>query len=185
MKGIILLANHFEDVEALITIDMLRRAKITIDLVSMTKEKTLTTQSNIKLIADYSIEEVNYNDYDFLVIPGGKAVFETHLKSDLTKKIVNDFNYKNKLIATICAAPSILGSMGLFTDLEYVCFPGCDDIVVDAKYVNKNVVVTKNYISSKAAGTTFDFAYEIIKYLIGEEEAKRVLSNVYYIGNNR
>ena len=55
--------------------------------------------------------------------------------------------------------------MGLFNDLEYVCFPGCDDIVVDAKYVNKDVVVTKNYISSKAAGTTFDFAYEIIKYL--------------------
>jgi 4-methyl-5(b-hydroxyethyl)-thiazole monophosphate biosynthesis len=101
MKGIILLANHFEDVEALITIDMLRRAKITIDLVSMTSEKLLTTQSNIKLFADYLLEEVNYNDYDFLVIPGGKAVFETHLKSEITKKIVNDFNDKNKLIYSV------------------------------------------------------------------------------------
>ena len=96
MKGLILLADHFEDVEALITIDMLRRAKIQIDLVSMTNNIELTTQSNIKLLADYLLKDINTKEYDFLVIPGGKAVFQTHLSSSITKNIVNEFNNQRK-----------------------------------------------------------------------------------------
>ncbi len=180
MKGIILLANYFEDVEALITIDMLRRAKIQIDLISVTKELTLITQSNIKLSADYLLEDIEINEYDFLVIPGGKAVFETHLTSPITHKIVNRFNNQNKLIATICAAPGILGVMGLLDNKDFVCFPGCEDNIPNGNLQNKNVVVTKNLITSKAAGTTFEFAYEIIKYLTNKELADKVLHSVYY-----
>lgn len=180
MKGLILLADHFEDVEALITIDMLRRAKIQIDLVSMTNNIELTTQSNIKLLADYLLKDINTKEYDFLVIPGGKAVFETHLSSNITKNIVNEFNNQNKLIATICAAPGILGVNGLLDNKEFVCFPGCENNVPKGMLVDKKVVVTNNLITSKAAGTTFDFAYEIIKYLTNEKLAKQVLSSVYY-----
>ena len=180
MKGLILLADHFEDVEALITIDMLRRAKIQIDLVSMTNNIELTTQSNIKLLADYLLKDINTKEYDFLVIPGGKAVFETHLSSNITKNIVNEFNNQNKLIATICAAPGILGVNGLLDTKEFVCFPCCENNVPKGMLVDKKVVVTNNLITSKAAGTTFDFAYEIIKYLTNEKLAKQVLSSVYY-----
>lgn len=85
MKGIILLANYFEDVEALITIDILRRAKIEIDLVSMEHNLEVKTQSNIKIIADKLVSEISLSNYDFLIIPGGKAVFNTHLESSVTK----------------------------------------------------------------------------------------------------
>ena len=180
MKGLILLANHFEDVEAFITVDMLRRAKIQIDLVSMTGKIELVTQSNIKLFADYLLEDVNVSDYDFLVIPGGKAVFETHLDSLVTKNLVNEFNKDNKLIATICAAPGILGVNGLLDNKEFVCFPGCENNIPNGILLNKNVVISNNLITSKAAGTTFDFAYEIIKYLTNEEQAQKVLNSVYY-----
>ncbi len=181
MKGLILLANHFEDVEALITVDMLRRANITIDLVSITGSYELVTQANVKIKAEYLIEDINLNDYQFLVIPGGKAVFETHLNSEVTKKCVEHFMKKKALIATICAAPSILGKMGLLKNQKFVCFPGCEENIVDGILASgKKVVTTNNLITSKAAGTTFDFAHAIISYLTTREKADSVIHSVYY-----
>lgn len=184
MKGLILLANHFEDVEALIVIDMLRRAKITIDMVSITDSLELTTQSNISLKAEYLIEDVDLDEYDFLVVPGGKAVFETHINSEKTLGCIYTFANQNKLIASICAAPILFGKLGLLDDKDYVCFPSCKEDVKGGNYQNtQKVVVTSNIITSKAAGTTFDFAYEIIKYLKGQDEADSILNSVYYDRN--
>ncbi len=180
MKGIILLADHFEDVEALITIDILRRAKIDIELISIKNDLKLTTQSNVIIIADKLYTDIDINNYDFLIIPGGKAVFETHLNSEITKKVIEHFNNNNQLIATICAAPSILGKYGLLKNKEYVCFPSCEEGIDGILLQNEKVVVSNNLITSKAAGTTFLFAYEIVKYLRGEEVAKKVLNSVYY-----
>ena len=181
MKGIILLANHFEDVEALITIDILRRANITIDLVSVVEKLELNTQSNITIKAEKLYEDISLNDYDFLIIPGGKAVFETHLDSHKTKEAVDYFYSKNKLIASICAAPGVLGKYGYLDNIEYVCFPSCEEFMPKGILMKeKRVVVSNNIITSKAAGTTFDFAYEIVKYLTSEENANKVINSVYY-----
>ena len=177
MKGLILLANYFEDVEALITIDMLRRAKITIDLVSVTKEKQLITQSNLAIMAEKTIDEVCLDDYDFVVLPGGKAVFETHLTSSITNKVIEHFMNKNKLVCAICAAPKVLSKY--LENKDFTCFPSCEDDIL-GNYTANKVEVVGNIITSKAAGTTFDFAYEIIKYLENEELAKKVINSVYY-----
>lgn len=184
MKGIILLADYFEDVEALITVDMLRRAAINIELVSMNENLEVITQAGIKILADKKLDDISLNDYDFLVIPGGKATFLTHHNSDITKNIVKSFLNDHKLVATICAAPSILGMMGYLDNKEFTCFPTCEKYMPKGIYKpNQNVVVCDNIITSKAAGTTFDFAEEIIKYLGDEKVAKTVLSSVYY--NNK
>lgn len=180
MKGIMLLANHFEDVEALITYDMLKRAGISIQTVSMNNDLNVITQSNVHLVAELNVNDLNLNDYDFVVLPGGKAVFETHLKSDITHNIIKHFYDRHALVAAICAAPGVLGEMGLLENKEYVCFPGCEFDFTNGILVDKKVVVSDNIITSKAAGTTFDFAYEIIKYLTNEEQASKVLNNVYY-----
>lgn len=177
MKGLILLANHFEDVEAICTIDMLRRAKIEIDLVSVTGEKKLVTQSNISLFSEKLIEEVNVEEYDFLVLPGGKAIFETHLASSVTKQTVAYFMEQHKLVAAICAAPKVLEPY--LENKDFTCFPSCE-YDIKGNYTSSNVEVVDNIITSKAAGTTFEFSYEIIKYLAGEELAKKVLASVYY-----
>ncbi len=177
MKGLILLANHFEDVEAICTIDMLRRAKITIDLVSVTKEKQLITQSNLAIMVEKTIDEVCLDDYDFVVLPGGKAVFETHLTSNVTNNVIEHFMNKNKLVCAICAAPKVLSKY--LENKDFTCFPSCEDDIL-GNYTSSNVEVVGNIITSKAAGTTFDFAYEIIKYLENEELAKKVINSVYY-----
>ena len=181
MKGLILFANHFEEVEAILTIDMLRRASISIDAVSITNSLELTTQQGLVVKADKLYQDVNLDDYDFLIIPGGKAVFETHLESSITKHCVEHFNKKNQLIACICAAPMILGKYGLLKNRDYVCFPSCENDSFEGRYIkDAKVVVVDNIITSKAAGTTFEFSYEIIKYLISEEKAKDILNKVYY-----
>ncbi len=181
MKGLILFASHFEEVEAILTIDLLRRANIEIDTVSVTNTLELVTQQGLTVKADKLYEDVDLNDYEYLIIPGGKAVFETHLNSDITKTCVKHFNDKKQLIACICAAPMILGTMGLLKGKDYVCFPSCEDVSFNGNYLkDAKAVVTGNLITSKAAGTTFEFAYEIIKYLISEDKAKEILAKVYY-----
>ena len=181
MKGLILLANYFEDVEALITIDMLRRAGIQIDLVSLTDDLNVITQSKIKMIAEKNYKEINLDEYDYLIIPGGKAVMTTHYDHPFTQQAINKFYSNKQLIASICAAPSILGKLGLLDNKEFTCFPSFENYMLNGIYKqNDKVVADGNIITSKAAGTTFEFAYEIIKYLIGEEVAVKTLKSVYY-----
>lgn len=181
MKGIILLANYFEDTEAIVTIDLIRRANIDLDLVSIEKTLELTTQYNLKIKAEKMIEDVNLEEYDYLIIPGGKAVFLTHLESLITKAVVEEFYNKNKLIATICAAPGILGKYGYLDNKPFTCYPSCETNMQNGIYLEKEgTVVNKNIITGKAAGATFEFAYEIIKYLKGKEVADKVINSVYY-----
>ena len=123
MKGMMLFANEFEDIEALGTLDLIRRAKIEIETVSITGDKVLLTQSKVNVLADKLIEEINLDDYDFLIIPGGAAVMKTHLNSPITESVVNYFYTKNALIGCICAAPSILGKYGYLENKKFTCFP--------------------------------------------------------------
>ncbi len=181
MKGIILLTDYFEDVEMLITIDLLRRAKITIDLVSITSSLDLVTQSNVKIKAEYLLSDISLSDYDFLVIPGGKAVSLTHLNSGITKRVVNHFVDREKLVACICAAPAILGQMGLLDGRKFTCFPGYESYAPLGKYQSKTSVVHDGmFITGKAAGSTFKFSAEIIATLISKEVADEVIANIYY-----
>lgn len=180
MKGLIILANYFEDVEALITVDILRRANINIDLVSMEKDLNVVTAHNVIITCDKLIKKVKLSDYDFLVIPGGKAVFNYHLNSNLTTSIVDYFMKEEKLVCAICAAPAILGHLGYLKDKHFVCFPGCEENHFGGILENKNAVVDGKIITSKACGTTFDFAYEIVKALTTEENATKVINSVYY-----
>ncbi len=180
MKGIILLANNFEDAEAIVTIDLLKRASILVDTVSMYDNLLVKSKYGLNITCDKLFKDVKVSDYDFLIIPGGAAVM-FHLENIDTLSIVKEFEQSNKLIAAICAAPSILGKLGLLDNQEFVCFPSFEDYMPKGIYLeNSKAITCKNHITSKAAGTVFNFAYEIIKYLISEEKAKEVFNEVYY-----
>lgn len=181
MKGIILLANGFEDIEAIATIDLIRRANIFLDVVSMNETLNVLSKTKITYQADLLLNDINYKEYDYLIIPGGAAVETYHLTSKKTEEIVKYFEERKLLIASICAAPSILGKLGFLDNQEFTCFPSFENYMEKGIYLkNEKVVVFKNHITSKAAGTSFEFAYEIIKYLTNEELAKKVLNSVYY-----
>lgn len=181
MKGLILLVNGFEESEAIITIDLLRRANIEVDLVSLTNSINVTSSGNITVVCDKLYGVTSLEDYNFLVIPGGKAVFNYHLESNTTKEIVDYFMNKHMLVAAICAAPMILGKYGYLKDKHFTCFPGCEENHFGGIYETEyGAVLDDNIVTGKACGTTFDFVQTIIEYLLSEQEAEEVINKVYY-----
>ena len=179
-KGLILLANGFEDTEAITTIDILRRAKLDLDLVSVSDNLEILTQSKMNIKAEKLLKDVVLDQYDFLVIPGGGAVFNVLSKMEIINKVITEFNQKKKLIASICAAPSLLGKLGLFEDLKFTCYPSCEE-GFSGIYTKCGVEVTKNYITAKSMAYTVDFALEIVKYLLGEEIKQSVSDAIYAV----
>ena len=192
MKGLILLASGFEDTEAIATIDILRRAKINIDLCSVNNEEEILTQNKMVIKPDTNsllfekmvikpelfIKNINYKEYDFLVIPGGKAVSKTLINLSDVNEMIHYFNNEHKLIAAICAAPMLLGKAGILKGRKYTCFPGCEK-GIEGVYTKKGVVVTGNIITGKSMAYTIDFALQIVKYLLGPSSYKTVKNAIF------
>ena len=176
-KGLILLNNGFEDVEAIATIDVLRRAKIDLDLFSL-DDTNLLTQSQIKLHSEKLYKDLNLKDYDFLVIPGGGAVLKYLNKRNEVSDIINDFVKRDKLVAAICAAPLLVGKLGYFKGKKFTCFPGCEE-GIDGIYTGHGVEVTDKFITAKSMAYTIDFALEIVVFLLGKDYKKQVEKSIY------
>lgn len=179
MKGLIILANGFEETEAIATIDILRRANIDLLLTGVTSLEVMSAH-DIKIYADKKLSEVDYESFDFLVIPGGKAVFDILDKSFEVSELIASFANFGKLIAAICAAPSQIGKLGYLEKREYTCFPGCNNSIIGGKYSpKKEVVIDGNFITAKAMGYTNEFALEIVEYLKGKNERKKIEDSIH------
>lgn len=170
MKGLIILADGFEDVEAIAVIDILKRADIEVDKVCFNDSKNVTTSSNLNLILSKSLKEINYKEYDFLVLPGGKATFNYLDKSFEVARIVEYFCEHKLLTCAICAAPMIIGKLGYLKDKEYTVFPGCGEKIIHGKLSLNPVVKDKNIITARSMYYANDFALEIVETIKGIEK---------------
>ena len=177
MKGLMVLANGFEDVEAIATIDVLKRAHVNLTLANLHKSNEVTTSSNNKFVVETNLKELDYTSFDFLVLPGGKAVFNELDKSKLVEEIVKHFCDNKKLVCAICAAPLLIGKHGYFKDLEYTCFPGCNE-GIEGKLSEKPVVATYNFITAKSMYYTSDFALEIVSRVKGNDRAFAIATSI-------
>ncbi|KFZ27621.1 MAG: Chaperone protein YajL [Candidatus Izimaplasma bacterium HR2] len=166
-KVLVFLADGFEDIEAFTVVDLLRRAKIEIDLVSI-KDITVKSGSGINILLNKLIEEVNVKDYDLVFLPGGGGVKALD-ESILLKEIVVEFNIQDKYIAAICAAPLILGKLGILDNIEFTCFPSFEQFAPKGKYKKIGVVQSGNIITGRGIGYVNDFALHLIKILKSKE----------------
>lgn len=177
-----MLADGFEEIEALTVVDVLRRADIDIKTVSIKEDEFVVGRSNIVVKADYLIDDMDFDDEDMLILPGGMPGtlnLETNRK---VQKLIKKFADDNKWIASICAAPSILGKANYLKGINATCYPGFEKFLEGANYINKKVVVSENFITSQGAGTAFDFAYEIVKVLKDDIEVSKLKeSMIYYV----
>ena len=177
-KGLIILANGFEDVEALGTIDILRRSGIQIDTYGLYDYEVLTQSGHTIKVENLlkDLKQEKRNTYDFLVIPGGKAVFNVLEKDKLVNNIIDYFYLEQKLICAICAAPMILANLGYFKDQTYTVFPNCIATKVPGKNTKRGVEVSSDetFITARSMYYTTDFALAIISTLQGAEQAKKV-----------
>lgn len=179
MRGLLILANGFEDTEALTTLDVLRRAKLEVTTVSVMDDINILTQSNVWVKSDKHIGDIDYTDYDFLIVPGGKAVFNKLDKLPVVDEIITHFVTTNKLSAFICAAPHLPGKLGLLSSSTYTCFPGCNDEVIGGVYLkDESLVQSSNIITCRSMAYSIDFALLIIEQLLGKNQKEIIKRSI-------
>ncbi|MDY6429766.1 MAG: DJ-1 family glyoxalase III [Bacilli bacterium] len=178
-KALILLANGFEESEALVTHDLLLRSKqMEVKLVSITSDKIVTASSGLAVVANELLNEIKDIDlYDFLVLPGGMPGVKNLFESLLVREIIKRFKEKGKHIHAICAAPSILNAMGYLKDYSYTCFPSFQG--KDGAYkIEKGVVLDKDTVTAKAMGYSIDFGLTIVEFELGKEAREIVEKSI-------
>lgn len=166
-KAALFLAKGFEEIEALGTVDILRRAQIEIDTVSITDYNIVSGAHNIAVTADKTFNDTDFGHYDMLILPGGMPGAKNLNEHIDLKNLITEFNSKGKYIAAICAAPMILGGMGLLEGKRATCYPGFEAELIGAKITGDNVVVDNNIITGKGPGLVFDFGLRLVELLMG------------------
>lgn len=181
MKKIILfLADGFEEIEALTVVDVLRRASICCDTVSISENLEVNGAHNIKVIADMKIKDIISNKYDGVILPGGMPGTTNLQNSKYVLDTLKKYNEEGKLIGAICAAPIVLASAGIANGKNVTSYPGFEDALKESFYKQDIVVRDGNIITSRGAGTAFDFAIAIMNYLGYEEQGKELKSSMIY-----
>lgn len=166
------LADGFEEIEAITVVDVLRRAGVDIKTVSITNDKEVRGAHNIIVKADKIFESSFETDADMLVLPGGMpgtSNLEAHAG---LKDLLKDFAAKGKYIAAICAAPSVLGKLGLLQDREATCYPGFEKHLKGAQVKDIPVIQHGNFITSMGPGTALDFAMKLVELLVNNKTAQ-------------
>jgi len=169
----LVLTDGFEETEALTTADILRRANIDVTLVSITGRKMVSGSHNIRVEADVLFEDMDMNTGKMLILPGG-SVLPGYQAHEGLLALIRQYAAEEKLIAAICAAPTVLAGLGLLTGRTAVCYPAMADKLSGARYGSAPVARDGNFITSKAAGTTVHFALVIVEALRGKAAAETV-----------
>ena len=170
------LDNGFEEIEALTTVDLLRRANVPVTTISVTGKPMVMGAHDIPVQADGLIDDVDFSDAETLILPGGP----THLDNcaELCDLLVKH-NEEGKLIAAICAAPSVLGKLGILKGKTATCYPGFESFLGES-YIGGLVVESKNIITAKGPGLSSDFAFCLIEKLAGSDIADSVYDAAQY-----
>lgn len=179
-KVFIFLANGHEEIEALTVVDMLRRASIDIETVSITGTLNVEGSHGIKLLADKVFEDINVDEADMLVLPGGMpGTLNLEAYSPLMKA-VDKFNGQGKYISAICAAPTVFGRRGLLNNKNACCYPDMEGDLKGAMVSYENVVLDGNILTSRGMGTAIDFALAIIEIFQGKNVAEDLAKKIVY-----
>ena len=175
-KAYIFLANGHEEVEALMVVDLLRRAGLDISTVSITDSKTVTSSHNVTYEADLLFSEVESNLVDLVVLPGGIPGTPNLRAFEPLMNMVRAHHEAGKYVAAICAAPSILGELGICK--KGTSYPGFGTAIEN--FVDAPVVVDGNVITSRGLGAAIDFGLALIELLVDEQKAKDIAAAIQY-----
>ena len=176
----VFLAEGFEEVEALAPVDLLRRAGVIVETVSINSERrSVTGARGIYVMADKSIDDIDVSAADMLVFPGGMPGTLNLDGCDKLMKMLDDAVNSGKKIAAICAAPAkILGKRGYLNGRRATCYPGLEEELKGALLSSENVVTDGNFITSKGLGTAVEFGLELIAALCGREKSIEIKKSV-------
>ncbi len=204
-KVAVFFTTGFEEVEALTTVDLLRRAEFDVTMVSVTGEEWVTGSHQITVRTEAMFEDfyggkvsagqacsndagmpanraaqgLEWDELDMLILPGGPGVGNLLEHEGLVEKVL-EFNGAGRMLAAICAAPRVLGLNGILKGKAATCYPGMEDQLLGAEWRGDAVVCSDNVITSRGLGTSIDFSLAIIAHFMGAEKAKAVQEAIVY-----
>jgi 4-methyl-5(b-hydroxyethyl)-thiazole monophosphate biosynthesis len=173
MDACIFLSTGFEEIEAVVVIDTLRRAGVEISTVSITEEQLVSGSHGITIKADKLFEETDYSPVRMLILPGGQPGADHLAAHEGLIRLLATFR-KDGWLAAICAAPRVLGFAGLLTGRSITCYPGAEPPVDGVTIEDLPVVHDGNIITGQGPGAVFDFSIKLIEILKGETVANRI-----------
>ena len=169
-KILVPLADGFEEIEAISIIDVLNRAGNEVVVAGLFGKEVVGANTKLKVKVDTLLEEVDINDIDMIVLPGGLPGAEYLAKSDLVQDMIRKMDEKGKMVGAICAAPWALKEAGVLEGKKHTNYPGFEEKTGKEGYIaDKKVVIDGNVMTSRGPGTAICFALEIAKKLNGEE----------------
>ncbi len=179
-KVYLFLADGLEEIEGLTVVDLLRRADVEVCMVSVTGKHTVTGAHKIEIGADALFEEADFADADLLVLPGGMPGTLNLGAHEGLKRLLEKANEEKRGIAAICAAPSVLGDMGLLAGKKATCYPGFEERLTGATIGSGTVVTDGHITTSRGMGTAIDFGLELVKRLCGAQNAEKLAKSIIY-----
>jgi len=179
-KVSLFLTEGFETVEALAVVDILRRAGVTVDLISISDSLDVVSAQNITVKAEFTLDGYTSTDTDMIFLPGGPGI-KNYEKNDAFLSIVKDFYNKKGLIAAICAAPSVLGHLGILEGKRATCFPGYEKDLYGAEVVKEKVVTDGNITTAIGMGASLEMGLELVRILVSEEMKDKIAKSTQFI----
>ena len=176
----IFMADGCEEIEGLTVVDIVRRAKFEIDTISITGKKEVTSSHNVTFLTDTTAEEADFTSYDGIVLPGGMPGTLYLGENEIVNRVIREFAAEGKLVAAICAAPSVLGQAGILEGRNATCHPGFEDKLLGANVKFEPVVCDGNVITSRGMGTAIPFALEIVRYFLDDAAVEHVKTGLVY-----
>lgn len=170
----VILADGFELIEALTPVDVLRRGMLEVITVALEEKMEVKSSNGVILNADELFEFERLKEGDMIILPGGYPGYENLRKSEKIQKLVKYYDEKNKYISAICGAPIILWENGILENRKFTCHTSILNMLGTENYLGDNVVVDCNIITSRGAGVSLEFSFELLNCFVDETSVKKV-----------
>ena len=175
MKDIyVFLAEGFEEIEALTPVDVLRRAGLSVQTVSIMKEQVVAGAHGIPVKADVMFDEVYAEDAEMILLPGGLPGATNLDAHQGLSQMILDFAKEEKPLSAICAAPLVFGNRGLLEGKKATCYPGFETYLKGAQYTAALVEKDGNFITGKGPGAAMEFAFAIVEKYCGMDKVNEL-----------
>ncbi len=180
-KTAIFFATGYEEIEALTVVDILRRAGEEITMVSITDERSVTSSHGVEVTMDKVLSEVNFDETDVIVLPGGMPGTKNLEACEALMEQVDAFVQAGKTVAAVCAAPSILGHRGHLKGKKACSFPTMESQLEGADVKQEPAVIDGNIITGRGMGAAIPFGLAILEKLQGKEAADAMGKSIVYL----
>lgn len=179
-RAIMLFAEGFETVEALMVVDILRRGDVEVTMASITEDEMISSSHGVRIEMDAVLGEVDLSEYDAIILPGGMPG-TLHLgESEAVKKALHVMNDAGKIVSAICAAPGVLGKHGFLEGKKACSYPSHEENLTGATVLRDAVVVDGNIVTSRGLGTAMEFAFTLLEILEGKEKEEQIKKAIVY-----